>query len=317
MSVHWQIDISVAILPLIQQPVVNGSQSGFLFLGGNKSLPVCGGHSPIDLTGIPSAYNAMGFSFNSTTALHSYDSLCANLASVLVCDPQISLSGGEVTLQSNGHLTVNSADLASVGNIPIAAIEIPFSQGLLSAVITPEPDSNSSTIVNFISALLFMTDLTMNTDNHPTGIPPLHVDIINGNMDTFVGSAVKAYADGHFPGNGTLPYGGFNTVEVRARQQEQRLALVTDVPLWTATMSLVALSAILLTWLAVMWKRRDPFDLRSIMKATQVSFSSDQLPLSRPLLPASQPTPTVESGNHSGQHYDAAADLALSAPAET
>jgi hypothetical protein len=169
-----------------------------------------------------------------------------------------------------------------IGNIPIAAAGVLFSQSLLDAVTLPEIWGDTSSAINYIGACLFMTDPTMDTTATPTGIRPLNLDTINKNMDAFVASASKAYTDGYKPAGSRSPLGNFSTISVPAVGQQHRLALVTSRTLWVITMVLTFITVVFIPVIVLRLEGRVPMSLNSVLEVTQ-SIDTLVLPVNLPV----------------------------------
>jgi hypothetical protein len=255
----------------------NNSLSAYLFLGGNISLGDGSTYSYVDLTGLPSAYNLTGNLPSPGLSGVSYES---PLTTVLVCDPQPSVSGGTVTLNTDGSFLVTSSGLPSlINNIPLEMAHVVLSQGLLGAASAPETYGHSHIAVNYIAASLFMKDPSFNVTVYPTGVPVLDLVSINNNLDVYAGSASKAYMDGYLPDDAWLPTAALSTIPVNAQWQEQRLALVTNKALWGVVVACVVVAGGLLGLLGVGMGdgggEREPLGLGSVMNAVQVCKTLD------------------------------------------
>jgi hypothetical protein len=142
------------------------------------------------------------------------------------------------------------------------------------AVGSVEGSQNDANYINHIAALIFMADPTLDMVSSPTGICPLDLSTINRNMDQFVGSAAKAYADGYYPRTGNsdnqLPIGDFANMTVNAMHQEMRIAIAPNEPLWIVTIVLVAMVTALMTALLLRAGVYEPFTLENVLKVVQV-----------------------------------------------
>lgn len=274
----------LGIFPLINVPTgQNGNHfSAFLFLGGNWTLTLnrtSNGPdriaSIIDLTGL-STYASLGFTSNST-APEDKNFIGPPLASILICDPQMNVSGGQVTLYQNRSLLVTSANRSAVGNIPIPAARVLLSQSLLEAISVREPYGDTSTSINYIAASLFMSDPTIDDTSRPFGIPPLKLDAINQKMDIFLASAAKAYTDG-YRSAGQLSLGDFRTISVAAMGQRQRLKLITSRPLWITTIGIVLLTVILTALLVLKLQDRVSMNLSGVLIVVQSFATPNDVP---------------------------------------
>jgi hypothetical protein len=271
-----QTNIVLAILPLIQVTnEINSNVSAYLFFGDNSTTS---SQSAINLSGLPttpipqdvaSIHLESGDIYNSNQGVYT-----PPLASTLVCDPRMNITGGIVTVNTNGTLHVDSADLPSIGNIPLAAARIIFSQGLLGAVGATDIYGNGSTGINYIAAKIFMSDPSMDTSASPTGIRPLSLDTINSNINAAIGTAAKAYIDGYQPAGATsgnfLPIGNLSTMTVHATVQQPRVALMTSKPLWVMNIFLAGITMALLAMLTLGGDGgRYPFSLGNVLKIVQ------------------------------------------------
>jgi hypothetical protein len=257
------------------QTNVNG-QSAYLFLGGNGTL----GNSTINLEGLPTVPttsiviqrkpgNHPGPFQELAPPLVSLASLVP-LATVLVCDPQMNVTGGIVSLDNGNILTPIKSGLAPVGNIFPSAARIIFSESLVQAVGWIEGSQIDANYINHVAALIFMADPTLDVVSSPTGIRPLDLSTINRNMDEFVGSAAKAYADGYYPRIGDkgirLPTGDFTNMTVNATHQEMRIMIAPNEPLWIVTIVLVAMVMTLTTALLLRMGVYEPFTFDNVLK---------------------------------------------------
>jgi hypothetical protein len=153
----------------------------------------------IDLSSLPSAYDPIA---NSE----------APLTSILVCDPQLSVSGGKVKLDVDGSLEVTTSGYPSTAdNIFLQSARDMFIDCLSDAVSAQEPGLVTDIAVNYVAAGMFL-----NSSTQSMFLPPLDIDEINKKMDSYVSSASKAYTDGYYVtyGDSFIPTTHFNTVPV-------------------------------------------------------------------------------------------------------
>jgi hypothetical protein len=111
----------------------------------------------------------------------------------------MNITSGVVSFESGGILRTVYSGHAQIGNIIPNAAQIIFSESLVEAVGVAAGSQNVDTHIDYIAALMFMADPTLDLVSSPTGIHPLDLSAINCNMDSFVHSAAKAFADGYFP----------------------------------------------------------------------------------------------------------------------
>lgn len=240
----------------------NSSLSAFLFLEGNGTTS---DHSAISLAGLPATLITAIISNLTDTNTKDQGTFIPSLASVLVCDPRMNITGGLVTIETNNSLRVHSSDQVLVGNIPLPAARIFFSQGLIGAVDPTYEYVSNSTYISVIAAKMF-TSLAINSTS--TGIGLLDLDTINSNMNIFTGSAAKAYADGYYPADGSLPITNATTMPVNDTIQQPRIMLKTSQPLWIIDICLVMIVVSLLATLTLkVDEGHKPFDLGNVLKA--------------------------------------------------
>jgi hypothetical protein len=251
----------------------NTSTSGFLFVGGNgtfRNTQLAGAPFAIDLGTLP-AYilqAGLGTQIGSTP-------IVAPLASVLICDPQIHLSGGRVRLNADGSIQVLSSGLPVIGNIPISSANLIFSNALSVAVENLDV-LESTNVINGVSGALFMSASSVDWQL-AQNIPPLDLDTINRNMDRFMLSATKAFSDGYHKDDSSAT-ATFSRISIPAMGQEQRLALMTTRGLLITVVILIAISLVLLSALCQLAvnQRRFPFDLDSVLNVLQDQMKSNK-----------------------------------------
>ncbi|TFK39642.1 hypothetical protein BDQ12DRAFT_722479 [Crucibulum laeve] len=256
------------IIPLYQT-LTYDARSAYLFVGGNATYrPV----NPVStnivaLDGIPTAYNASGFVLDGVS--HNFS---APLASVLLCDPKPQISGGTVQLTRDNTLQVISSTQLSQQNMPNAAMQSMFAQGLLDATNNQEYYIDPEIHVNSVAGQIFMTYPSMGWKAvGQRYVQPLAINDIEGNLDRFMLSASKVYASGYSPNQDSLSDNSFSYSLVKALRQDEKMALVTNKGLIIITIVLVmaALILLILLYRLSMSKSRVPFDLRSILKILQ------------------------------------------------
>jgi hypothetical protein len=264
---------SLAILPMARTKP-NDGLSAYLFQGGNSTFGSSGPQttSYVDLTGLPSVFNLTGDVPQNPHADGAQ--LTPPLTTVLVCDPQTSISGGKVKLDANGMLAVTSSGLpVTINNIPTEMANTVFTQGLLVSTSAADPHDVSHISVNNIAGGLFLKDPTLNFTLYPNGIPVLDLDNIQSNLDLCISIASKAYMDGYYPKDGFLLGAAPVTVPVDAQGQEQRLALLTSIPILVVIMVCTIISGLLLGLLG-MWvegEGGEPLELGSMLRAVQMN----------------------------------------------
>lgn len=168
---------------------------------------------------------------------------------MLVCDPHMQVTGGQVRLLQNGTLLIESIGLPPVGNIPEPAANLLFSQSLLIATqLADTTTQHLPLFANLISSRMFLEPLG-GTNSTPL-YKPLSPDAIGRNMNIFVLSASKAFVDGYSPENATKG-DTFVTMPVQASVQEEVMALTASETLLIITIVLSLLAVLLVTALCV------------------------------------------------------------------
>ena len=237
--------------------------SAFLFLGGDNTTPIPGSNPPgylgIDLGSLPTLNPAHGIPVFPDPEPNQ---IVAPRASILVCDPQFTLEGGEVTVAPGALLHVSSPGLGGpvINNIPLASAMTILSTSLTDAIQAVDQDILNPSFVNSIAGTLFLTQALPPQNPTSPGVPPLSLDAINANMDKFIASAAKAYVDG-YAGIGQQP----QTVTVDATAQEERTALQTGKAQLAITCALVFVIALLLSFVTPHVNSRVPLALDAVL----------------------------------------------------
>lgn len=199
----------------------NGT-SAFLFLGSNSSLyQQEQGSGGIDLTNLPSLYNTTGFPLQQPGVSGVDSSYSPRLASMLLCDPQTTISSNIVTLDSLGNMVITGDPATSIGNLKQTTADVITFKGLTAAVALMDQPSVSSPqiLASTVAEALFMSGSITDWTPPKAQVPPASLQSINRNMDRFMTSAAKAYSNGF-----VLP-GVTSLVGVDATMQSQTLAL--------------------------------------------------------------------------------------------
>jgi hypothetical protein len=244
--------------------------SGFLFLGTNTTLELITSDIGVDLSNISSYYNANGISISSVGEVEGAFP-GPPLAAMLKCNPNFSLAPAIVQLASNGTLSVSRDSYKGstpVGNLPHFEAATLLSQALLSSVALMDQDNNADDAYiqsSSLSDAMFLNASTVGYDNvlsQQTPVSPLPLQTIGANVDRFMSSAVKAFANGYSaPGN-------VSTISVPGSIQEERLVLATNKPIWIASICLFSVELVaLLVALRFGVSSRAQFNLQNVLKA--------------------------------------------------
>jgi len=260
---------SISSLSLTTNQIMeNISTIATLFVGGNGTFHKNPTSPPpasfaIDLGTLPSTFVSAGVGVNI-----GGQPFVGPLASVLICDPHLDITGGRVQLSSDGTIAIIDSGRPVIGNIPPSAANLIFTNALQGALISIEPLEISNG-VNNVASIMFMANSSVDW-NSAQNIPTLDIATINKNMDIFMLSAAKAFLDGYRKA-GTSPTPTFDLTTISATGQEQRLALTTSKGLFITTIVVSAISMGLLFALcqATLSLKRYPFDLHSVFAVLQ------------------------------------------------
>ena len=257
------------LFPLTESIANNGHGiSAFLLLGANasESQP-----SAIDLSDVPSLYTASGFPLHTSQATTSSSVNLSKHASLLVCDPYLSISAEEVTVGSDAVLSLTSKrpGVPVLGNILHSAAATLFSQALTYTIQADEYIMSNTTFLNLDAVELFM-GRTMNFDPQRANVTPSDASYIGGQMDRFMLSAAKAYLDG---------FVGLSNPETRTTMPATRSLeterFMTSSPFLIATCVLVGCIAVLLTFAANhrSARAREPLSMDALLKLRDEDLS--------------------------------------------
>ncbi|TFK32815.1 hypothetical protein BDQ12DRAFT_728297 [Crucibulum laeve] len=185
------------------------------------------------------------------------------------------MHGGDVELSSSGQLRVIRSDARrylTVGNMKDGSTSTVIRPAMENALTALEAYQQSWTMMNYLSASLFLRDPEPALARPPIrSVPILGILDINQNMDRFILSAAKAYLNGYVPKDSDLPIGAFINHGVTATQQEERVALTASKLLLITTITLLFIAMILspVICLGSPMQHRLPFDLESILAVIQ------------------------------------------------
>ncbi len=244
--------------------------SAFLLIGTNDSFPVDPDEekrSIINLNHLPTLFHPFGLEVNLS---HSDSSQWISpLSTVLVCDPQLELSGGWGQLTPGKNLTVAASGLPLVGNISPDVTTTIFSQVMLDVLDADNPIE--ATWVGDISVRLFLTDISENFTAFPHGVPIYNLPTLNENFNIFTSSASKAFSDGFFVNPSNRSDITIRTRSVVGLGEVEKPALVGDKTLGLVSLCL-SIAAAVGFGVLVRLLNANPgatFELQNIMKALQ------------------------------------------------
>jgi len=233
--------------------MMNTSTSAYLFIGGNSSF--FNSTTPprarfaINLDNLPATYVEQGVGVTRGSDIR----LVGPLASVLLCDAQLKISGGRVRLENDGTVNITSSGQPSDGSFPSTSANIIFSNAFQDTLVQLEPPEVAN-LVNNVAADMFMTESSIDW-SIAEDIAPLDISSINKNVDDFMSSAAKAFIDGYRK-NGTTD-STFDLASIPGSMEEQRLALTVSKELFVVTVVLDVITTALLFTLvrsASTWK---------------------------------------------------------------
>ncbi|KAF5347328.1 hypothetical protein D9756_009882 [Leucocoprinus leucothites] len=287
-----------AFYPVRPYLAATNATSAFLVFGGNSSFPlnsdplagnpstplnVIGSRAPrntIDLSGLPTVYNASWFNFSAgrfrTSDGLGFLTLRAPLATALLCDAHPTLTTGTVNVTSN-HLGIESfGGTPSVGNLNASDIPRYFSlalDGLISPdsnayIDVPSPLGGTDPLLVDVTPLAsFLLLSQVGSGSWVNGSnPPLSLDQIGRNVDALVLSSSKAQrVDGIGYSNLDIPQGSGSMV-LDATGPTLNQVLVSN-QIWFSVTALIALVTLLLCFyiaLRIDKENHPPFDLDHI-----------------------------------------------------
>lgn len=257
---------SISPLSLGDYPTMEKvGNSTYLFIGGNttfrNSRTTPTSSFAIDLGDLPAAFVSQGVGVTAGSDLR----LVGPLASVLVCNPNINISGGRVRLLQDGAVEIIASGGSPDGSFPLSAANFIFSNALQVALVELEP-LEIANLVNNVGSDMFMANTSIDW-NTAQNVVPLDLPSINRNVDIFMSSAAKAFIDGYRKdGPTTVP--AFDLAPVPGIGQEQRLALTTSKGLFITTIVVdaIALSLLYALCRSALTQKRYPFNLFSVFQ---------------------------------------------------
>lgn len=230
-----------------------------LFVGSNSTFSP---HMVLNLEDIPSLYIPAGL-----TPIPGYNGNATEsvLVSVLLCNPQFTISPATVTVIGSTLQAVIHPGTPNIRNIPVKVANAIFSASLLDAISNDE-DIPALDLVNIIASQLFFANYSFLTG----GNKPLPINKINNQMNQVLLSSAKAFLSGYSPQSSFLP--AFNTMDADAVGEAQQPVLVGSKPFTIALIVVVGVLVMLLIILFVMMKvdQLQLFDLENIVKILQL-----------------------------------------------
>ncbi|KAJ3569243.1 hypothetical protein NP233_g5183 [Leucocoprinus birnbaumii] len=252
--------------------------SAYLFLGGNQSFPPNLNNTQnawIDLTNQPTLYNPSGFRTSGATNLAIY----SPLASLLLCDPLLHFTAGNVVVSPTPNLTdpdmtigINSAE--KVGNIDQSAAQSLFTSILSFAINLPDTVLDSDSLIPYINFNAVAGHMLLDLPPAPVnwsasgGIRPSSPDAIGHQMDIYMLSALKAFTSGYRGDANIEQVTGTFDMPVDAQSTVTGAALTTSLQFAILHSVLLVILLFGLAWLAHlnMTQNRPPFTLHFILK---------------------------------------------------
>ncbi|KXN85404.1 hypothetical protein AN958_11376 [Leucoagaricus sp. SymC.cos] len=223
------------------------SLSAYLLYGSNDTYPTTNSSRYVlNMGNIPSHLNETGFQDAQLPI-----QINAPLISVLICDPQMHITSGQVHLFVNGTLSVESTEAPLIGNIPSADANFLFSQGLFAATLVADMMTPRLPLfANLLSSYMFLDQPDPSNSTIPYSL--LSLETIANNMDSVVLSASKAFTDGYNTRqNSVLSTDASASQPNLATIQEDVMALTASATFLITTIVLSVLTVIFATLLCV------------------------------------------------------------------
>lgn len=258
----------IAVLPFIPTSYgTNDSRVAFLLSGENSqssSITPPGKGPRLNLDGLP-AFNTSGLSFE--ISLESWG-LNAPAAALLVCDPHVEHSGGEVRLYPNGSFAITRSQGPPIGNIDNSSEFLRrIVQELVTAFFSPDVDREVYFTLPSIQAFLPDTEFATLTDFSDHRFAPLSTKEIADNLNGVTTSIAKAFSSGAIIGESFGVPASSLLFDVDGWVEKEQLLLGANsrlfwigVGLWLLNVCLVGL----LGWLTS-WEVMKPFALECIL----------------------------------------------------
>ncbi|KAF5361942.1 hypothetical protein D9756_002016 [Leucocoprinus leucothites] len=252
-----------ALLPFPLERNDSDYRVAFLIFAQNTSDSTTTG-IPISLEGIPT-FSTTGLDLKVSLEPLSVD---AATVALLVCDPHLSVSGGEVQLDANGTITVTRSQGPTLGNIDQSPEFLQnFMPGSIAAFFAPDTDTSLYVTIPALQAF-FPLDGAEDADGlFNKSMPPLPLQDISENLNGIATSIAKAFSSGFVIGE---KFGGDASsmlLDVDGHVEKQQLVLATNprtfwigVGLWLFNICLL----ILLAWL-MRWEEMKPFALEYLL----------------------------------------------------
>lgn len=204
----------------------------------------------------------------------------APLATLLVCDPRLRFTSGNVLLNPASNLTApdmeirSTGDVVSPGNIDPQAARTLFTFALTSAARLPDSTTSLPAVdylnINTVTARMFLVPPQNPDWNNVSAVRPLDMQSINRQVDDFTLSALKAFTSGYKSETALSLYyvtGAYATY-VTAQYTSSGLALATSIQFVILLSALFCALAFMLALLAYLnvTQQRSPFNLDYVKK---------------------------------------------------
>ncbi|KAF8987374.1 hypothetical protein BDQ17DRAFT_1375175 [Cyathus striatus] len=254
-----------------EQSATETTISVYLFAGRNSTFPNSTDLAGINLDNTPTA----------ETYISSPDArISAPLISLLVCDPHLELSGGEITLRTDGFLEVSWSSGPLYGNMQQNLTNLTFTLGMIDVVSFSQvnlndiilEDQTADWFMNDMSAKIFTANPSFNASKTPY-IPPLPLLQINDNINKYFLSASKAFTDGYrfhpdLQGQSIVPIAFYSLASVPGIAEIPTVAIVTSRIIYYLAFAQIGFIAILTPFLYRGWKlgKRYPFSFDTLWR---------------------------------------------------
>lgn len=236
-------NLLLGIFPAV--PTSDTPLSAYLFYGSNSTFrSTNSSRYAFDIGNVPSLVNPTRVP-NPQLPIE----LNAPLLSLLICDPHLRITGGQVQVLQNGSLSIESKGHSPIGNIPQSAANFLFSQGLIAA--TQLVDMTTQHLPLFANQFSSRIFLQLDSTNPTPTYMPLDLNSIARNINIFLLSASKAFSDGYSPTAGGSSTNAFASMSVIGTFQEEVIALTASETFLIITIILSLLTVILTTALYI------------------------------------------------------------------
>lgn len=254
------------LLPIKMKRDNNDYRIAFLIGGQNSQTPPTGvaflGFT-LNLDGLPTFNNsALGLLLEDLNS-----SLDTPVAALLVCDPHIEYSGGEIQLDPNDSIAIIHDHGPLIGNIDNSTtfLSLVF-QETIAIFFNPDFAEDQTFTLPAQQAFLPLGIIPkFNYSNVPL-IPLLSPEEISSNLNRVATSITKSYSTGAIIGE-SFGVPTSLVLDVDGWMEKEKLVLATNSQLFWVNIGLWVVTICLLAWLGWLmdWRAMKPFALEGIL----------------------------------------------------